>query len=78
MTHSSYQGLPGTYGTGTNLDRQKFDYGLLSPALWDVVQQVGVERRGVYAPRTFPHSPEVTSKTTQASDHACVWVDVDL
>lgn len=77
MTHPTYQGLPGTYGTGTN-PAQKFDYILLSPALWALVQGVNVERRGVYAPHTFPHFPEVTDKTTQASDHACVWVDVNL
>jgi len=78
MTHPTYQGLPGTYGTATNESRQKLDYLLLSPALWALVQGVDVERRGVYAPNTFPHFPEVTSKTTQASDHACVWVDVNL
>jgi endonuclease/exonuclease/phosphatase family metal-dependent hydrolase len=78
MAHPSYQGLPGTFGTGTNQDRQKFDYILLSPQLWAKVQAVGVERRGVYAPNTFPHFPEVTSKVTQASDHASVWVDLGL
>ncbi|HKA58314.1 MAG TPA: endonuclease/exonuclease/phosphatase family protein [Gemmatimonadales bacterium] len=78
MTHPTYQGLPGTYGTGTNASRQKLDYILLSPALWALVQNVNVERRGVYAPATFPHFPEVTSKTTQASDHACLWVDLNL
>jgi endonuclease/exonuclease/phosphatase family metal-dependent hydrolase len=75
MTHPTYQGLPGTYGTGTSPDR-RFDYILLSPALWRLVQGVGVERRGVYAPNTFPHFPEVTSKRDQASDHACVFVDL--
>jgi exonuclease III len=78
MDHPAYQGLPGTFGTGTNRDRQKFDYILLSPALWAQVQAVGVERRGVWAPNTFPHFPEVTSKVTQASDHASVWVDLNL
>lgn len=78
MDHPAYQGLPGTFGTGTNRDRQKFDYVLLSPALWAKVQAVGVERRGVWAPNTFPHFPEVTSKVTQASDHASVWVDLNL
>lgn len=43
-----------------------------------LVQGVNVERRGVYAPNTFPHFPEVTSKTAQASDHACVWVDLNV
>jgi endonuclease/exonuclease/phosphatase family metal-dependent hydrolase len=48
MMHPSYQGLPGTYGTGRSI-RQKLDYILLSPALWRRVQNVGVERRSVYA-----------------------------
>jgi endonuclease/exonuclease/phosphatase family metal-dependent hydrolase len=77
MEHPLYQGAPGTYGTGTS-PSQKFDYIILSPALWAVVQGVGVERRGIYAPNTFPHFPEVTSKTNQASDHAAVWVDLGL
>lgn len=40
MDHPSYNGLPGTFGTGTNRNRQKFDYILLSPALWARVQAV--------------------------------------
>jgi endonuclease/exonuclease/phosphatase family metal-dependent hydrolase len=69
--------LPGTFDTGTT-DKKKFDYILLAPALWGQVQQVGVERRGTWRGPTKPHFPEVTAKTTQASDHACVWVDVNL
>jgi endonuclease/exonuclease/phosphatase family metal-dependent hydrolase len=81
MQHQSYVGqpgaLPGTFGTGKAL-KQKFDYVLLSPALWQTVQLAGVERRGVWAPNTFPHFPEVQGKVNQASDHACVWVDLAL
>ena len=44
---------PGTYGSGAKLN--KIDYILLSPALWAMVSAVGVERRGVWAPRRFPH-----------------------
>ncbi len=32
-------------------------------------------RRGVWAPRTFPHFPEIGSAVEAASDHAAVWVD---
>src|SRR3990172_21949 len=56
----------------------KFDYILLSPALWSKVRNVGVERRGIWAPRTFPHFPEVTGPQNAASDHAAVWVDLDV
>ncbi|MBI4513643.1 MAG: endonuclease/exonuclease/phosphatase family protein [Gemmatimonadetes bacterium] len=77
MSHPSYTGLPGTFGTGKS-PNQKLDYILLSPVLFAKVQRVGVERRGVYAPKTHPSFPEVTSAQTSASDHACVWVDLDL
>ena len=66
---------PGTYGSGAKSN--KIDYILLSPALrarW--VSAVGVERRGVWAPRTFPHFPEIGSAVKAASDHAAVWVDL--
>jgi hypothetical protein len=37
---------------------------------------VGVERRGVWAPRTFPHFAEIGNAVEAASDHAAVWVDL--
>lgn len=77
MAHPGYTGAPGTYDTGTR-EEQKIDYVLLSPDLWDRVQAVGVERRGIWAPRTFESFPEVTSDRNSASDHAAVWVDLDL
>lgn len=64
----------GTISSGAD----KFDYLLLSPALWNAVTDVGVERQGIWAPRTFPHLPEVTSKLTAASDHASLWADINL
>jgi endonuclease/exonuclease/phosphatase family metal-dependent hydrolase len=75
MTHPSYQGLPGTYGTGRSI-KQKLDYILLSPALWKRVQNVGVERRGVYTWNARKRFLTVTSPVTAASDHAAVWVDI--
>jgi len=81
MTHPSYQNdpepLPGTFDSGTT-DKKKFDYVLLSPALWNLVQNVRVERRGTWRGPNKPHFPEVKDKTTQASDHSCVWVDLNL
>jgi len=81
MTHPTYQNdpepLPGTFDSGTT-DKKKFDYVLLSPTLWNLVQNVGVERRGTWRGPNKPHFPEVKDKTTQASDHSCVWVNLNL
>ena len=65
---------PGTYGSGAKPN--KIDYILLSLPLWATVSAVGVERRGVWAPRTFPHFPEIGSAVEAAYDHAAVWVDL--
>ena len=56
---------PGTYGSGAKSN--KIDYILLSPALWATVSAVGVERRGVWAPRTS-RIPEIGSAVEAASD----------
>ncbi|WP_217177479.1 endonuclease/exonuclease/phosphatase family protein [Streptomyces sp. AC495_CC817] len=78
MTHESYGTQPpGTHGTGKR-DEQKLDYLMFSPELWDRVTHVGVERRGIWAPKTFPSFATVTSKVDQASDHAAVFADLDL
>jgi endonuclease/exonuclease/phosphatase family metal-dependent hydrolase len=63
---------PGTYGSGAKSN--KIDYILPSPALWATVSAVGVERRGVWALRTFPHFPEIGSAVEAASDHAAICV----
>jgi len=80
MTHPKYtskpNALPGTFGSGSASG--KIDYLLLSPALWGRVQDVDVERRGVWAPRTFPHFPTITKVADAASDHAAVWVDLQI
>ncbi|WP_327748918.1 endonuclease/exonuclease/phosphatase family protein [Streptomyces europaeiscabiei] len=77
MTHRSYEGTPGTHGTG-NSPEQKLDYLMFSPELWARVQGVDVERRGGWAPRTFESFETVTSKITRASDHAALFADLDL
>ncbi len=79
MSHPVYTGgsdpLPGTYQTGTASG--KIDYILLTPTLWSAVRAVGVERRGIWAPKTFAPFPEVT-KATAASDHGALWADLEL
>jgi endonuclease/exonuclease/phosphatase family metal-dependent hydrolase len=81
MAHPSYQNdsepLPETSDSRTT-DKKKFDYILLSASLWTRVTAVGVERRGTWRGVNKPHFPEVTGKTVQASDHSCVWVDLNL
>lgn len=75
MAHPRYQGLPGTYGSGRSI-KQKLDYILLSPALWNRVQNVGVERKGVFTRSARGRFHSVISPETAASDHAAVWVDI--
>ncbi|MGW7523761.1 endonuclease/exonuclease/phosphatase family protein [Streptomyces sp. NPDC054783] len=75
MGHPSYQGDPGTHGT-CHEKRDKLDYILLPPALWSKVQKVGLETRGIFAHPN--HFGSVTAKTDEASDHAALYVDLDL
>ncbi|MEV5957211.1 endonuclease/exonuclease/phosphatase family protein [Streptomyces sp. NPDC051987] len=76
MSHPSYHGEPGTHEPCTRL-QDKIDYLLLPPPLWHEVQHVGLETRGIFAPgiKSFD---TVTSKLTEASDHAALYVDLDL
>ncbi|MES2888126.1 MAG: endonuclease/exonuclease/phosphatase family protein [Pseudomonadota bacterium] len=72
-------GYPGTYGScGLS---NKIDYVLLSPALFDKIQAGGVWRKGMW-PGTRPPRWEVYDELDQpqnaGSDHAAVWVDIDL
>ncbi|MFK0105552.1 endonuclease/exonuclease/phosphatase family protein [Streptomyces sp. NPDC091217] len=76
MSHRAYRGLPGTHGKCSRED-DKLDYILLPPSLWHEVQHVGLETRGIFADgiKSFD---TVTSKLTEASDHAALYVDLDL
>lgn len=70
---------PGTFGDCT--DKEQFDYILLSPALFDKVQAGGINRNGLWggkSPGSWPRFEEITSKAQSASDHAALWVDLDL
>jgi endonuclease/exonuclease/phosphatase family metal-dependent hydrolase len=64
----------GTYRTGT----KQLDYLLLSEGLAGRAEQGGIERRGHYAPRTWKAFDTVTSARVQASDHHCVYADIDV
>ena len=81
MTHDKFtgDGRPGTFGNGSA--SQKLDYILMSPQLVDKVTKGGVERRGVWGGEhgtLFPHFPEIKTAKDAASDHAALWVDLDL
>lgn len=72
-------GRPGTYANGTK--GNKIDYILLSPALFDRVEHAGTFRKGVWGGRNgtlWPIFPELTKATQAASDHAALFVDLDL
>lgn len=79
--HPKYQsdGRPGTWQNGVKAN--KLDYIILSPALEKKVIRAGVERRGVWAGQSgdiFPHIPEITTEAEAASDHAAIWVELDV
>lgn len=81
MSHPKFvgDGRPGTHGNGTK--SAKFDYILMSPALSAKVTAGGIERRGVWGGRNgtlFPHLPTIHTEKDAASDHAALWVDVDI
>ena len=79
--HPAYAsgGKPGTHGNcGASA---KLDYILLSPELFALVTAAGVERRGMWGGTNgtlWPHFPELTNADEAASDHAALWVDLEL
>jgi endonuclease/exonuclease/phosphatase family metal-dependent hydrolase len=80
-SHALYHdgGRPGTHGNCTAAG--KFDYILLSPALFGKVTAAGVERRGMWGGTKgslWPHFKELTRAEEAASDHAAVWVTLDI
>jgi endonuclease/exonuclease/phosphatase family metal-dependent hydrolase len=81
FAHPSFDdgGFPGTFGLCNA--RDKIDYLLLSPALFDRVTGGGVVRRGMWPgtrPRRWDVFPELEREEDIASDHAAIWVDLDL
>lgn len=72
-------GRPGTHGNCTAAS--KLDYILLSPDLYSKVQAAGIERRGMWGGTNgtlWPHFPEVGSEKDAASDHAALWVELQI
>ena len=77
-------GRPGTFGNGTASN--KIDYILLSPALRERAGASGLFRRGMWpgcgrrsgtpTPRSDPR--QGGKEVHAASDHAALWVDLDL
>lgn len=81
MVHPKFQGdgRPGTHGNGTKSG--KFDYILMSPKLSDKVIKGGIERQGVWGGKNgtlFPHLATIKTEVDAASDHAALWVDLDI
>lgn len=81
MAHPKFvgDGRPGTHGNGTKSG--KLDYILMSPKLADTVEKAGIKRRGVWGGKNgtlFPHLPEIKSAKDAASDHAALWVELDI
>ena len=79
--HQKFEGdgRPGTFGNGTA--SQKIDYILLSPELFGRVTKAGVFRKGVWGGvngTLFEHYPEMTKEIRSASDHAALFVDLDV
>jgi endonuclease/exonuclease/phosphatase family metal-dependent hydrolase len=79
--HPTFQsdGHLGTYGRGTA--KEKFDYLLLSPALFERVTGGAVFRKGVWGPNKVPPwdvYPDMRSSYDAGSDHAAIWCDIDI
>lgn len=79
--HPSFDdgGFPGTFGSCGK--RDKIDYLLLSPAIFNRVIGGGVERRAMWPgvrPKRWDVFPELEEERDAGSDHAAIWVDLDL
>jgi len=81
MAHPKFvgDGRPGTHGNGTK--SAKLDYILMSPQLSAKVIRGGIERQGVWGGTNgtlFPHLPTIQVEKDAASDHAALWVELNL
>jgi endonuclease/exonuclease/phosphatase family metal-dependent hydrolase len=81
-----FEKLPASADRWTHRDdaspskNNQIDYLLVSDALWPHLQQVGIERRGIWSTTKkvrdkYPPLQTVTGDTSAASDHAAVWAD---
>jgi endonuclease/exonuclease/phosphatase family metal-dependent hydrolase len=64
---------------GTYQDGQRIDYLLLSPALSDAFAKGGIDRRGIWRP-SEPDGmlPTLKAEEEAASDHAAIWVELNV
>ena len=81
FTHPAFDngGFPGTYGSCTA--GNKIDYILLSPSLYDRVRAGGVVRQGMWPgvrPKRWEVFAELKRPVDAGSDHAAVWVDLEV
>lgn len=81
MVHPKFLGddRPGTHGNGTA--SAKLDYILMSPKLSAKVIKGNIERRGVWGGKhgtLFPHLPTMLTAKDAASDHAALWVELNI
>ncbi len=69
----------GTYALGN--DNNKIDYLLVSPALWDKVDNAGLFRKGAWPGKQPPRwevYPQLTKEHHAASDHHLIFADIDI
>ncbi len=87
MKHPKFRNdsLSWTYKRGRK--ESKLDYILLSPKLQEKVKQAGIERRGIWIREneeeeeegdSFERFPELKEENNGASNHAALWVDLDI
>jgi exonuclease III len=72
-------GYPGTYGLCNA--GNKIDYILLSPKLYQRVRAGGAMRQGMWPgvrPRRWETYEDLDDPKNAASDHAALWVELDL
>ncbi len=86
---NSFEKLPAGADRWTHRDdavpskNQQIDYLLISDALWPLLKEVQIERRGIWASAAktrakYPPLATITGDTSSASDHAAVWADFAL
>lgn len=77
-----HEGFDWGDGTGTHKKGDRIDYLLLSPALFKAFKAGGVNRRGIWNPAHLGDEqkmlPTLKEEKQAASDHAAIWVELDV
>ncbi|MGD8327622.1 MAG: endonuclease/exonuclease/phosphatase family protein, partial [Sphingomonadales bacterium] len=76
--NNNHRGI-GTYGLGNDTD--KIDYLLLSPALFERMENGGLFRKGAWPgvrPQRWEIYPQLEKKVHAASDHHAIFADIDI